>query len=50
MGRSLMYAFILNMWMMNRVDKTFINTQLQRGFITSEETNIILATPQNQNN
>lgn len=45
--QSLMYAFLLNMWMMKRVDEAFINNQVQRGFITGDEANMILATPQN---
>jgi hypothetical protein len=41
-----MYPFLLNMWMMKRVDETFIKAQVQRGFITADEANMILATPQ----
>lgn len=45
--RSLAYAFILNMWVMKRVDETYINGQVQRGSITQDEATMILATPQN---
>ncbi|GLY11431.1 hypothetical protein [Pseudobacillus badius] len=47
MNRSLMYAFLLNMWMMKRVDEAFIEAQVTRDFITQEEANMIVATPQN---
>jgi len=46
MKRSLMYAFLLNMWMMQRVDQSFLEAQVKRGFITEEELMMILATPQ----
>jgi len=46
MERSLMYAFLLNMWMMNRVTESFLQAQVTKGFITEEELNMILATPQ----
>lgn len=47
MQRSLMYAFLLNMWMMDRVDEPFIRAQVTRNFITQEEADMIIATPQN---
>lgn len=46
MEQSLMYAFLLNMWMMRRIDETFLNSQTPK-FITIEERNMILVTPQN---
>lgn len=46
MKRSLMYAFLLNMWMMQRVDQPFLEAQAKRGFITEEELQMILVTPQ----
>lgn len=41
-----MYGFILNMWIMGRVDENFVETQYSRGRITEEEKNMILSTPQ----
>lgn len=43
---SLAYAFILNMWVMRRVDEAFIAKQVKDGRITAEESEMILATPQ----
>lgn len=42
-----MYAFLLNMRVMNRVDEAFLQAQVQRGFITEEELDMIITTPQN---
>lgn len=47
MNQSLMYAFLLNMWMMNRVNETFVRSQVTRKFITQDEADMIIATPQN---
>ena len=44
--QSLAYAFILNMWIMKRVDESFVNKQVRDGRITQEEADMILATPQ----
>lgn len=48
MQHSLAYAFILNMWIMRRVDQAFIEKQVRDGRITQEEADMILATPQQQ--
>lgn len=40
-----MYQFILNMWVFGKVTEEKINTYVQKGFITQEEANQILATP-----
>lgn len=45
-NQSLIYAFVLNMWMMKRVDETFIYGQVQLGRLTQDEAEMILATPQ----
>lgn len=42
---SLAYNFILNMYVMGRVDEAFVNKQVADGRITQEEANMILATP-----
>ncbi|MDM5333442.1 hypothetical protein QUF56_09405 [Ureibacillus composti] len=43
---SLAYNFILNMWVMKRVDQTFVQAQVTHGRLTKEEADMILATPQ----
>lgn len=42
----MMYQFILNMWLMKRITEVQINTLVERGRITREEVDMILATPQ----
>jgi len=41
-----MYGFILNMWIMGRITATQVQTYVTKGYITQEEANMILATPQ----
>lgn len=41
----MMYQFILNMWVMKKVDETKVNSYVGR-YITQDEANMILATPQ----
>jgi hypothetical protein len=41
-----MYTFILNMWIVRRIDETKISSYVSKGFITQQEANMILATPQ----
>ena len=41
-----MYAFLLNMWIMKKVDETYLTAQVTKGPITEEEKAKILATPQ----
>lgn len=41
-----MYQFLLNMWIMKRVDENFLQGQVVKGRITEEEKQMILATPQ----
>ena len=40
-----MYGFILNMWVMKRLDEEKIQSYVPK-FITQEEVDMILATPQ----
>ena len=40
-----MYGFLLNMWVMNRIDEDYLAAQVQKGRITIKEREIILATP-----
>lgn len=42
---SRLYPFILNMWMMGK-DETYVNNALRLGYITEDEKDAILATPQ----
>lgn len=43
-----MYQFLLNLWIMKKIDETRIQNAVTKGYITQEEANIILATPQMQ--
>ena len=40
-----MYQFILNMWIMGKVDEAKVQSYVPR-FITQQEADMILATPQ----
>lgn len=41
-----MYNFILNMWIMRKIDEAKVQSYVVKSYITQEEANIILATPQ----
>lgn len=41
-----MYSFLLNMWIMKKVNETYLSAQVVRGRITAEEKAMIVATPQ----
>lgn len=41
-----MYNFILNMWIMRKIDESKVLSYVGKGYITQEEANMILATPQ----
>lgn len=41
-----MYNFILNMWIMRKIDEPKVQSYVVKAYITQEEANIILATPQ----
>lgn len=41
-----MYAFILNMWIMKKIDEAKVQTYVTKNYITQDEANVILATPQ----
>lgn len=45
--QSLAYNFVLNMWIMNRVDKDFVDFQVKMNRLTQDEADMILSTPQN---
>lgn len=40
-----MYGFLLNMWIMGKIDEIFLDAQVRVGRITSEERDMILSTP-----
>ena len=40
-----MYAFLLNMWIMKKIDEAYLTAQVTKGRIPEEETAKILATP-----
>ncbi|MFC3883745.1 hypothetical protein ACFOU2_09630 [Bacillus songklensis] len=42
---SRLYPFILNMWIMGK-DQTYVNNAYNLGYITTDEKDAILATPQ----
>ena len=41
-----MYQFLLNMWVMKRVDEVYLQGQVTKGRITQQEYEMIVATPQ----
>lgn len=41
-----MYEFILNMWIMRKIDEAKVNSYVTKGYIKETEAKIILATPQ----
>lgn len=43
-----MYAFLLNMWVMKKIDEVYLSKIVQLGRLTQEEVDMILATPQKQ--
>lgn len=42
----MVYAFLLNMWIMKKVDEQYLDGQVLKDRITLEEKQKILATPQ----
>jgi hypothetical protein len=41
-----MYQFLLNMWIMKRIDEVYLQGQVSKGRITQQEYEMIIATPQ----
>lgn len=41
-----MYQFLLNMWIMGKIDESYLDIQVEKGRITEEEKDMIIATPQ----
>jgi hypothetical protein len=42
----MIYGFLLNMWILRRIDEDYINRMVEKKYITTEEKQMILATPQ----
>ena len=42
----MVYGFLLNMWIMKRIDEAYLTTMVNLNRITEEEKQIILAMPQ----
>lgn len=40
------YGFLLNMWIMQKIDAEYLGKMVELGRITEEEKGMILATPQ----
>ena len=41
-----MYDFILNMWVMKRIDSAKVQSYATKGYVTQTEADMILGTPQ----
>ncbi|MBB6446442.1 hypothetical protein [Bacillus benzoevorans] len=41
-----MYGFLCNMYVMGKIDEAYLTVQVEKGRITEEEKDMILATPQ----
>lgn len=41
-----MYQFLLNMWIMRRIDEAYLQIQVELGRITQQEYEMIVSTPQ----
>jgi len=46
MTMSGVYPFLLNMWIMKKIDEDYLDIQVKKGRITKEEKDMIIATPQ----
>lgn len=42
----MVYTFLLNMWIMRKVDESYLQGQVDRKRITEEEKQMIISTPQ----
>lgn len=41
-----MYKFLLNMWVMKRIDETYLQARVTKGQITQQEYEMIVSTQQ----
>jgi|GEM_PF-446436 len=44
--QSVAYVFLLNMWIMKKVDEAYLTGQVAKDRLTKDEKEMILATPQ----
>lgn len=47
MQQSLVYPFVLNMWIVGYADEVFVNAQVKLNRLTQDEADMIMATPRN---
>ncbi|MED0689966.1 hypothetical protein [Bacillus licheniformis] len=40
-----MYGFLLNMWLMDRIDEDYLDVMVRKEFLTEQERQMIVATP-----
>ncbi len=41
-----MYGFLSGMWVMRKIDADYLSAMVKKGFITEQEKNLIIVTPQ----
>lgn len=41
-----MYNFLLNMWVMRKIDEAYLQAQITKGRLIQQEYDMIVATPQ----
>jgi len=41
-----MYGFLLNMWILKKIDEDYLALMVVKGFVTEEERQMIIVTPQ----
>ncbi len=41
-----MYAFLLNMWIMHKINESYLDKLVDKGRISADERDMIVATPQ----
>ena len=41
-----MYGFLSGMWVMRKIDDDYLSAMVKKGFITTDEKDLIIATPQ----
>jgi hypothetical protein len=41
-----MYQFLLNMWILRKIDEVYLTRMVEKRYLTEEEKSMILVTPQ----
>lgn len=41
-----MYNFLFNMWVMKKIDESYLSAMVDKRFITAKEKGLIITTPQ----